>query len=150
MAFESIRDCFAGRRTNGRPSAYPKDEIVFAIDKGSGKGQNRFCLRIAIHPEVAKKAKLIKGDVVDILFDKVEKAGLIKRVLSGGWKLTSGDSQSRLNVKTNYKPGMPSINGSTSCPCEITDDGILFYLPENVCFERNLREEAMKSQKVAK
>ena len=140
MAFKSVRECFDANANIGGRERHPSDEIVFATDQAGTVRDGRYAMRVAIHSTIAKKARLIKGDLVDILFDEPAKVGLIKRVNAGrGWKLTTGSENSRLTVKISMKPGMPSIEKATGCPCEITDEGIVFTLPDCVTFSENIR-----------
>lgn len=144
MAFESVSKFQANPNAGGRRPTYPMDEVTFAIDKGTSKGVSCYALRIAVPKEIAKKARFIEGDTVDILFDKEERAGLIKRIIGKGWTLSKWKTSARLTVKLRWNNGMPSVASCVSCPCEITPDGIVFFLPECVSFDHNLREEAGK------
>jgi hypothetical protein len=142
MAFKSLTECFTSERGGGRHGSYSPEDIVIATDRAGFKAERRYSLRIAIGHSVAKKARLIKGDRVDILFDRGARAGLLRRVTNGGWKLTSGSIKDKLFVKVQLKPGMPTIASPAGCPCEVTDDGIIFTLPDEVSFDRNMRAEA--------
>jgi hypothetical protein len=146
MAFKSVRECFDGNASLGRRERYPSDEIVFATDQAGMKRDGRYAMRVAIHATIAKKARLIKGDLIDVLFDEQAKVGLIKRVNDRGWTLTSGSTCARLTVKISMKPGMPSIEKAASCPCEVTDEGIVFTLPDSVSFTENLREKSCEEK----
>ena len=146
MAFKSVRECFGANAHGGGREKYSSDEVVFATDQAGMKRDGRYAMRVAIHSTIAKKARLIKGDLVDVLFDEQAKVGLIKRVNDRGWKLTNGHESSRLTVKISMKPGMPSIEKAAGCPCEVTDEGIVFTLPDSVSFTENLREKASESR----
>jgi hypothetical protein len=141
--FVSVSNLCESRRSHfGRPS-YSKDDVVFATDYSGTKHGERYAMRVSVPMAVAKKARIIAGDRVDVLFDQGSREGLVKRVNSGGWKLCeTGKSGSRLYVKVSFVFGMPSTVSPVACPCEVTDEGIVFMLPEEVGFGENLRERA--------
>jgi hypothetical protein len=141
--FVSIADLCENRKSHfGRPT-YSKDDVVFATDYSGSKHGERYAMRVSIPVAVAKRARIIPGDRVDVLFDKDSREGLVKRVNSGGWKLCeTGKGGSRLYVKVSFVHGMPSVVSPVSCLCEVTDDGILFMLPDDVMFGENARERA--------
>lgn len=147
MGFKSVRECFVSGdgKLTGR-NMYRDDDLVFSTDKSCGAGGLRYSMRVSIRSVFAKKARIIRGDLVDILFDEGAKAGLIKRVNSGGWKLTaSKDNSQWLSVRITYKPGMPSAASAVSCLCEITDEGLVFTLPDEVSFTENLKARGSDS-----
>ena len=138
MAFKSVRECFDGSPSTGNRGRYKSDEIIFATDQAGADG-DRYAMRVAIHPSTARKARIMKGDLIDVFFDEEAKVGLVKRDNLQGWKLAANSENSRLTVKIHMRPGMPSIEKATGCPCEVTDEGIVFTLPDCVSFAENLR-----------
>jgi hypothetical protein len=138
--FEPIEPANRG----GRSGAFSEWDLIFATDRKSVAGGVTYGMRIGISQAFAKKARIIDGDRVEILFDKEEKAGLIRRVNDGGHQISSyGKKNTRLYIKPTIKPGMPTVAETVGCPSEILDEGIMFLLPDCVSFDRNLRAEAM-------
>lgn len=140
MAFKDIQELSGASCRRGGGSRVGDDDISFATDLASRKsGEPCYSMRIGIPTHVAKKARLIEGDRIRILFDETAGLGLIKRINGDGWKLTPTHKGGRLVVKVTLRPGMPTVAESCGCPCEITDEGIVFVLPQDVSFIENLR-----------
>lgn len=105
--------------------------------KGVGDEQRQISFRISA--PLAREARLLIGDRVDILFDTKDRIGLIKRVKSGGYKLTTnGMPRSDIkegayyacSVKMTHYAGMPMIGKSTDCESvNVKDEGIMFVFP---------------------
>lgn len=107
-------------------------------------GHKRYSLRLGISGQLAKEARLIAGDTVDVLFDRESNPvrGLIKRVKNDGWALVKGDKNgSKLFLKISNVEGMPTFALTYPCNAVVTDDGILFDLPHEHSFTENLREK---------
>lgn len=139
------------RVSRGDRSSFDPQELIYAIDQTGGRERVKYAMRIGIPSHAAKEARLIKGDRVDILFDKEAGLGLVKRVNSGGWAVSAPHKKQaeRLYVCATYTAGMPSVAKSVGCPCEVTPDGIIFTLPDEVSFTENLREIADKQKEQA-
>ena len=105
--------------------------------EGSGDLSRQISFRISA--ALAKDARLLIGDRVDILFDAKDRIGLIKRVKTGGYKLTTnGMARSEIkeggyyscSVKMTHYSGMPMIEKSTDCESvNVKDEGIMFVFP---------------------
>lgn len=152
MAFVSaikITEQVTGRKAGDKHGkGMSKSPIVFATDIGAKTtgGEPVYSLRVSIHPDLAKEARLLAGDRVDILFDREGRRGLIVRTQKNGWTLTrhnaSKSSPQRLCVKMTLRPGLPSVEQSCDCAGVMTDEGILFDLPAECSFDENLRKKA--------
>lgn len=82
------------------------------------------------------------GDKVDVLFDKENNAGLIRRVTSGGWTLSKTATSPRISIKFTWCPGLPTIASTGDCTdIQVTDEGIMFRFPEGTSFTHNARAE---------
>jgi len=140
MAFKTLQELTGVEAKRGNHSKIPSDQILFATDKRSkGDKGSLFCMRIGIPVKTAKKARFVAGDKVEVLFDVADRVGLVRRVSSGGYTLCKHHENSRLTVKATYYPGMPTVSDSVGCLSDVTDDGIVFMLPDSVSFEKNLR-----------
>jgi len=120
--------------------------LVIATDfSGKNKeGKNRYSLRVSLSSKLAKESRLIHGDRIDILFDKESSPmrGLITRVKGNGWTLVkAGESKnSRLVTKISMVDGMPTFPTAQICEnVVISEEGILFDLPDECSFTENLR-----------
>lgn len=140
MAFISISSLtnHTGVRKGRNPNG--TNGLLFSIDK-AGKNSERSSIRFRIGTDLVKEYRLIAGDRVDVLFDPVDKTGLIKRVASGGWAVgTSFKSKDKnkvapLTVKLMHKDGMPWIDASDDCSSVcVTHEGILFSFPAKTIF----------------
>lgn len=143
MAFQSLKDIVLqnrkGAARGGKGRVVRPDKISFSTDASGGNGKARYALRITIPPEIAKKARFIKGDFVDLLFDKEDMRCQIKRVTEGGWKLSLHSKSGLLSVKVTLCKGMPSVSKTFECDYQIEDMGIAFELPPEASFTENLR-----------
>jgi len=148
MAFVSISDITGHTGRKGNKPANAAD-VVVAVDKASKKGEpTRFSLRVSISPDIAKKARLIAGDRVTILFDRDAPTpqALLKRVASGGWMLSAsskhvvkGGVASRLTARFTWTVGLPSLAEPEQCDAVVTDEGVLFDIPASASFTKNMR-----------
>lgn len=153
MAFIAISEILknAGKEVNPRGRQNSSAGVICATDKhgNNRKGPRGYSLRISLSSKIAKEARIIAGDRVDILFDRDSKKqqGMIVRVVNGGWKIGVGGGvkhtspTARLVVKMTYIPGMPSFPAATECPSVVMQEGILFDLPSNCSFTENVRKE---------
>lgn len=134
-----------GRPTGGRGRRSGAD-ITFATDiTRSHRCSNPspfYSVRFSLSKEVIKKARLLPGDKVDVLFDKENNAGLIRRTTSGGWALSKTKTSPRISVKFTWCPGLPTIASAGDCTdIQVTDEGIMFRFPEGTSFTHNVRAE---------
>jgi len=143
MAFVSASEIIG----NTSPRRHSSAGIVLATDKQRASGQQYFAVRISLSRELADRARFILGDRVDVMFDIEGRRCLLRRVNEGGWRLhkAGGNGASdgaRLNIKFKYSTGLPSVKESVSITdYEIAPEGIIFGIPEEASFERNLRDE---------
>jgi len=99
-------------------------------------------LSFVIGSELALEARFIPGDRVDILFDRINRKGLIRRVTDGGYKLIprsqprkggKATSKTTLVTKLTQYAGMPDIDKATAMnDSHVTTEGIEFVFPEDV------------------
>ena len=144
MAFVSASQFIgtnAGRRSNAA--------IVLATDQQNINGGVGYALRMGIANHVAKEARFLVGDKVDLLIDEEGRRCLIKRDPKGRWSLHTSKSvkasRSRMMLKITFRVGMPSVATTTAIDdYEITPEGILLRMPEEVSFDRNMRTEEDK------
>jgi len=143
MAFISTMT-LTGR--NGFTKRASLADVVFATDLRGNKSRNSsyHALRISISVKIAKEARIMNGDKVDLMFDResTPQRGLIKRVAAGGWAMTASSKNlknSRLVTRVVLVDGMPTILNSSDCNAIVTEEGILFDLPANCSFEKNMR-----------
>ena len=138
---------YANTRT-GKGYVLP-DDVTFATGASNRKpGSVIYSMRLAISASIARKAHLRLGDKVAIYFDRKNMAGMLVRSNGSRLKLTGKPGKGRLEVKTTWTPedNIPTVAKTIGCPSEVTDDGILFMLPDCVSFDRNLRAEADAKQ----
>ena len=103
----------------------------------------REAITIRFTQDVARDARILPNDRVDILFDRENGLGLIKRINKGGYAATIAGGLKQADIKpgeyyaiivkfTRYK-GMPIFDEPDECEnVTITDEGILFALPPTV------------------
>jgi hypothetical protein len=98
-------------------------------------------MRLSISQEIVKKARFMPGDRVDVLIDREARMVLIKRVTSGGWALSyRTKSNERAMVQISWSIGLPSVSQAAPCSeVKVTEDGIIFKLPDCAVFDRNAR-----------
>lgn len=99
-------------------------------------------LAITISLQIAKKARLIAGDRVEIFFDEqsAPRRCLIKRVSEGGLCVSGrGPKEKRLGIKVTWIKGIPSVDKPYDCQAVVTDDGILFDIPDEASFDKAMR-----------
>lgn len=143
MAFESLNTLItrAGQVTRNRNTG----GITLATDRQNPKqpgDEVRYTLRLDISAEVAKQARLIMGDRVDILIDRESRKMMLKRVHDGGWKLARSGGGGNLKIQVRYIEGMPSVPVSAGCSSvQLTDDGVVFDVPKSARFDINARKE---------
>ena len=121
-------------------------DVCIATDLGpcNKAGKRTYQMRVTISKDIAKKARIIQGDRLEISFDKDSDPprALIGRITEGGWKAihTSKSPEAGLVFKIMMCEGMPSFKSASQCEAVVTDEGILFDLPKNHSFTQNLRE----------
>ena len=138
-----IEEC--GRPAGRRGSAGGSD-VKFATDITRKHGKKDpspiHSVRFSLSEEIIKKARFMPGDKVDVLFDKENNAGLIRRTTSGGWTLSQTTTSPRISIKFTWCPGLPTIASTGDCTnIQVTDEGITFRFPEGTSFTRNARAE---------
>ena len=128
-------------------------DVVIATDICAQGKKSSYALRVSITAEIAKKARILPGDMVDIAFDQDTSPpmGKLTRVISGGWKIgkvggAKGNSNSRLSVKIHFIKGMPSFANATGCVAIVTEEGIIFDISGDYSFTKNIREENLSKQ----
>lgn len=121
--------------------------LTIGINVGgkSKNGSTRQALTIRLSADLAKEARLLIGDRVDVLFDKESGLGLVKRVQTGGYATTvAGMATSSVKpgafyptvVKLTYYDGMPFIAERHDCEnVTVTNEGIMFTLPDSVTYK---------------
>jgi hypothetical protein len=113
-------------------------DVLIGTHRSSG---GRFSLAVSISEGIAAEARIADGDRVDVLFDRENNRGLLRRVITGGWKI--GVAGPRLAVKISYVEGMPSFRDTAMAEAEVIVGGIEFQLPEGASFTENLRALAI-------
>ena len=149
MAFVKASELIKSfNKNNNRQARGAKliSDVSIATDLGplNKSGKRTYQMRVTISKDIAKKARIIYGDRLEISFDKdcEPPRGLISRVTDGGWKasLTSKSNEAGLVFKIMMCDGMPSFSYGSQCDAVVTDEGILFDLPKNHSFTHNMRE----------
>ena len=125
---------FCSNKGRGGSKASNPDKIYFAIYKE--KKANRLTLNIKIPFAIVAKSNLRAKDLVDIVVDKQSKMMLVRRASQGRWTLSK--TSNSLCVKLVWQPGMPSVPEGVFCDYTIDDDGLVFELPSNTSFEKNV------------
>ena len=150
MAFVSLSSISEASRGIGnyRTGRMPGNRKYLVIGTGSGgkdsKGVTRKSVVVRISSALAKEARILHGDRLDLLIDKEAKIGLLKRINKGGYAASAtGKKQETIKpgeyysitIKATYFKGMPILDGYFECESvNISDDGILFDLPKDVTF----------------
>ena len=128
-------------RKGGAYTQFAKDEVIFATDDAGRQSPGQYAVRIGVPVSIMKQARINPGETVIVAFDAEHRCGLIQFSRYSGYKVSKGNGN-RNYVKFNLKPGVPTVAESCGCRCEVTEDGIIFMLPDCVSFDRNLRAEA--------
>ena len=119
-----------GRRGCGDPM-----RLVFTTDASSS---GRRAVRFTLGELLLKKARIINGDKVEVLFDPNDKTGLIRRTdkASVAWSISvRGTNKKSADVRITWFPGMPSIAAAAQCESvTVGDEGILFAFPKATTF----------------
>lgn len=141
MNFKSVTEIIG--KVPGRGGRRLPQGVSISTDRRSPKGHaaSEFSMRLSISQEIIKKARFMPGDRVDVLIDREARMVLIKRVTSGGWALSyRTKSNERAMVQISWSIGLPSVSQSTPCSeVKVTEDGIIFKLPDCAVFDRNAR-----------
>lgn len=127
-------------------------DLIIATDLSGLNGRDkkaRYSLRISISAKVARSARIIAGDLVDVAFDadSTPQRGLLVRVNQGGWKICHvGGKETNKNTRLVFKvtsiKGMPTFAEPYNLDAVITDEGILFDLPP-CSFTENLKKKEL-------
>ncbi len=146
MAFESINEkrkaignyrVSSGVRNGGK-------SLMIGMSKSCDGKSRQFCLRIT--ESLAREARLLVGDRIDILIDEEARLGLVKRVTSGGWALSLANGSLKASAKPGsyynckihckYIEGLPYCVTSEECEnVNVVDEGIMFAIPESASFK---------------
>ena len=153
MAFvktsELVEAFYKKNNRNGRGQRLISDVAIGTDFGGLNKARQRiYQLSVKVSKDIAKKARIIHGDRLEISFDKDSDPprALITRVTEGGWKAipVSKSHDAGLVFRITMYDGMPSFKSTAQCEAVVTDEGILFDLPKNHSFTQNLREVEMQ------
>jgi hypothetical protein len=132
--------------SGGRSKGTKRNAELLTVSSNLGakslvSGFQRRQITVRITEQLAKKARILPGDRLDLLFDKEANLGLIKRVVTGGYSATAaGVHQDKIVsgrfynvvIKATHYEGMPMFPKSTDCEnVTITDEGILFTMPSD-------------------
>lgn len=139
MAYVSVRELL--KKSDKGERVHSNEDVCISVNKCGAPDKDVWALVVSISTSIAKKARFMLGDKVELLFDPEKRIGLLKRTNDGGWSLTSGgkDIKSRMYFKIQFVVGMPSVKQNTGCPSEVTPEGIEFIFPDEVSFTENLR-----------
>ena len=108
----------------------------------------REAITIRFTQDVAREARILPNDRIDVFFDQENGLGLIKRINKGGYAATIAGGLKQAEIKqgeyytiivkfTRYK-GMPFFDLSEDCEnVTVTDEGILFALPSTTLWPEN-------------
>lgn len=146
MNFKSVTEISG--RAPGRGGQRLLDGVTISTDRRSPRGHaaSEYTMRFSISQQLTKKARFMPGDRVDVLIDREARLVLIKRVSSGGWALSyRTKSNERAMVQISWCEGLPSVKRSTACSdVQVTEDGIIFKLPDSAVFDRNARLDLLE------
>lgn len=150
MAFISLSGIADTSRGVGKyqrgPHTSSRQYIVVGMGTGgfSKNGDERKSIVIRLSTALAKEARILHGDRLDLLFDKDSRLGLLKRVNKGGYAASAtGKKRDEIEpskfysvtMKLTYYPGMPIFKAYTECEnVNISDEGILFDIPNDVTY----------------
>lgn len=143
MAFVNLSELSSlGRDNKQFRGEYDLLITVASKDRKNKKGD----LAIVFHigPKLSRQYRIIRGDRVNVLFDKESRTGLIKRTTGKGQKIGGPTDGKRgaLRVQLTFKPEMgiyPPEEGIFPETVTINDEGILFDVPESALDPKNLR-----------
>ncbi len=125
MGFESVLS--NGRMYSG--SRTKKNGMSYATYKNKNKGDYSSAVFV-IGTDTLKKARIVIGDRLDILYDKESGRGLLRRVLEGGRKVSKASSGSTAVISTKMNSNFPIVPHITEIKSvSICDDGIVFDWP---------------------
>jgi hypothetical protein len=144
MGFTSLTEVTktAGAYRGGRQKRAPDTALVSIVKSPNGKTASH-ALSFTLYPGVAKKARLVEGDRVDILFDAADGLCLIRRNNQGAWTLSAnnrkkGQRSNSLRLQATLRRGMPYFMfddsmSATEAEWDIDDDdgGLLIQLPRH-------------------
>ena len=152
MAFISTME-LTGRNSSTKRMSLA--DVMFATDLrvNTERRTSNHALRISISAKIAKEARIINGDRVDLMFDKesTPQRGLIKRVTVGGWAMTLNSKRlknSRLVTRVGLVKGMPTVPDATDCNAIVTEEGILFDLPASCSFDKIFEKTFQRSARL--
>lgn len=110
MAFVSLSSISEASRGIGnyRTGRMPGNRKYLVIGTGSGgkdsKGVTRKSVVVRISAALAKEARILHGDRLDLLIDKDAKIGLLKRINKGGYAASATGKK-----QETIKPGKGSV-----------------------------------------
>jgi hypothetical protein len=148
MAFISLTEIATinnGRlRNRGKRVTGKRLSIGVASSGKSKTGQQRPTLTLRISKDLAQEARILPGDRLDVLIDRNERLGLIRRIKDGGYSASASGIKSDnikagefypIVTKITYYEGMPKVDETTDCEnITVSNEGIIFALPDNATF----------------
>lgn len=148
MSISAIAENEKGKKNyrRGPITANRKYLVIGSNSGGKDKyGTERTAIVCRISAPLAKEARIIHGDRVDLLIDKESGLGLLRRISSGGYAATATGKPLKeikqgeyygITVKITYYAGMPKFGSTTECDnVNVSDEGILFDLPKDATYQ---------------
>lgn len=130
MGFKSVQEITGISSVRQRSDAL----LSMSTDKNGGSASG-FTLRLSMSDKLMQDARILRGDKVEVLFDIENRQGLIRRVTTGGWKVSGTPTKTtngRGIVQLTWVQGLPSVEATSPCGrVKVTDMGIIFDLPES-------------------
>ena len=136
MGFESLSQL--AKTNSGRLPCIQAPKKSISISLYKSKKNAKGSLSIRIQSGIMNEIRYAVGDRVDVLIDRKQNLLLIKRITSGGYKISAGGSCKKLNnttgsIQITPYSGFPSpakkiIIDQIIC----TPDGILCELPADM------------------
>jgi hypothetical protein len=123
----------AAKSRNGvRPSLHGV-ALGVAIHKRANKKTYTHCLNFRFSDELLKKARLMKGDKLELLYDPTTNRGLI-RLCDKGYTVI-GHGRTSMNFSVPYVNGLTPYEKKCFPMTEakelsVTSDGIIFVFPD--------------------
>jgi hypothetical protein len=105
-----------------------KNELAFSIHK---TGQNGEAAVFYIGSNLAKKARFILGDYLDVLKSDCGEYGLIKRTNNGGRRLSKTTSPNAYRLAVKKTNAFPIKNLTVLSDVSLEEDGLLFSWPKD-------------------
>lgn len=150
MAFVSATEIAKRSNRGGTRRTRIQEDLVMATDSQRSKNNPGYALRIGMTQALAERARFLPGDRVDLLIDAEERRCMIRRVDTGGWKLTSpnpGSAGGRLLLKMKHREGLPTTPVAAACrDVVVSPEGIEFTVPDSARFTGNARLEDERTE----